>query len=354
MRWLFLILCLWGLTLLSGCGGGGGSPSSEQASEVGASAIPKQIGIVIEFDKFFLRQARASAQAVRRSVSRSLFPNLQAFRLEISAPGQDTQSLTFNGSSTSANIKLAVGFVYTIRVIALGLNNSIIAQGEASLDLLEPPAEGFKPKISIKLEIANPTDIRATVWPASGNLLSGQNLYFFLNQSGKIHYSINGNPFELLENLPSTAGQIQGPENGRAVPILGEVGGEIEVRFMGEDLEGNLSEVKLSRFSLIQITQFMPLEVSEVRSTVVSGGDFTVAQIIPVHRVPPEENCVASTPDDLNGGFIIVASDPCQLCPQDFASQSTSEGLFCAIPCPNPDISRDPVTRQCSLNLTDE
>ena len=248
MRWFFLISSLCSLLALSGCGSGGsGGTSSSEQGEAGttvASPIPRQVGIVIEFEKFFLRQSRASAGTVSRSVSRSIFPNLQAFRLEISAPGQDTQSLTFDGSSTAANIKLAVGFIYTIRVIALGLNNSIIAQGEANLDLLEAPAPGFKPKVTIKLEIANPSDMRASVWPSSGNLLPGQNIYFFLNQNGKIHYSINGSPFEILENLLSTAGQTEGPENGRAVAIHGEAGGDIEVRYMGEDLEGNLSEIK--------------------------------------------------------------------------------------------------------------
>jgi len=278
---LLIIPILLALLAMAGCSGGGGSESSGQTPLSESSQNSNQkVDITISLEGLLSSRISQSSSRVRKA----LFPNLGALRLEITADGLEPIILDFSPSSKTANVQLNVGFRYSIRVLALDSSGVTIAEGNANLDLLVAPQAGQSPNVTVKLQTVNPSNIRASLWPDGGNILPGQPVYAYLNQEGRIHYKINDGEFQVLENVPSTAGQNTTIHNGIPIEIPGNAGDLVNLKFIGEDLEGRTAPIESADYSILLPTSFQPIDVAVVKSTRMTSTDFEVFQVIPVHR----------------------------------------------------------------------
>jgi len=270
--------------LLTGCGGGGNKVTFNDGASAPAPNNAKQsIEVQLDLDKLFIRQARRKV-ANQSKVQKSLFPNLANYELVITAPGLPTETHSIPATQNSTSLRFIIGFVYSIEVRARALNGSLIAQGRGNLNLEVAPQDNVVPRVALTLEAKDQTAIISSVYPEGGSILPGQSIYLYLNQPGSLHVSVNGGPFNLIEGIPSTAGQQHTAQNGTPFQVSGTEGDIIQIRYGGEDVDGVVEDLNQVEFQLVRISGFQPLQASAANSPVMTSENYGVAQLLPVQR----------------------------------------------------------------------
>ena len=282
---LNLITKLFGLTIclvLVGCSGGGGGQSSTTTAGGGTEVHSvRTTEIIISLEGLLAPRAIAQSKSMIR---KTLLPNLGAIKLEITAPNLEPLVLNFGPDSKTAKVQLNIGHRYVIRVTAIDTSGEVISQGSADLDLLAEPTPGNPPKVSVKMEPANPSNIQTTLFPNGGNVLPGQLIYAALNQAGKIYYKINDGNFESHEFDSSTVGQSTSTENGIPIQLGGNPGDIVNLKYLAEDLDGKSSTLQSVDFAITNPASFVAMDLAVVKNSIMTSPDFELLQTNPLTR----------------------------------------------------------------------
>ncbi|MCJ8344288.1 hypothetical protein MJH12_02020 [bacterium] len=293
--WSKLILSISTLVFflfLNGCGEQGNT--NLQSQDQGQTGIVNNSEIKTVDIYLSLQQPKNSRS--NRSVSRavaSVLPNLVQFRITISSDSLADRVSTYDSSQTSAKITLLIGHIYTATLAAVNSQGEVFAEGSSNIDLMVAPTDNSPKFLKIAVAPVNLGNISVTLIPETGsNIIDGQQVYFYINQPGSIYYSVNNEAYQQFENVSSTVGQKLSISNGQMISIPSQTGTTVSIKYQGESLvvqnDGTsslqLGPLKEAIFQIIQITKVKQYVDSQARGKLMTGANFGVAQLIPIHR----------------------------------------------------------------------
>ncbi|PCJ20744.1 MAG: hypothetical protein COB02_00105 [Candidatus Cloacimonadota bacterium] len=284
---ILLSISVFGLGLfLNGCGEQN-NPQSKITNTTSESKI-KTVDITLS-----LQQLPNTTNQSKSRSTRANLPNLVQFRVTISSDGLNDQTSLYDSNQTSAKITLLIGHIYTATLAALNNQGEVFAEGTSTIDLLVAPPNDSPKLLKITVEPVNVSNIAVTLIPASGsNIMSKQQVYFYLNQPGTVFYSINDQPYLRFDNVESTVGQKLSPLNGQMISIPAQSGTTVSIKYQGESLvvqpDGTeikqLGPLKEASYQIIQLSNVKQYVNTKSRGKLMTSTSFGVAQLIPLSK----------------------------------------------------------------------
>lgn len=120
---------------------------------------------------------------------------------------------------------------------------------------------------------------KSTIFPGvSGNVSPEQKVYLYVDKTSDLHYSLNGGPEIVVNNVLGTAPENRTVENGVAINIQGNDGEQFTVRFYSWEQGKAPEKPKSITFNVIENNRIVPIAIEE-EIVEMRGGNVVVKTV---------------------------------------------------------------------------